>query len=127
MKIDNVTGEIVEETEVNSENYQLARREMNALEIVDKWLDLKEAYETAKEQFEMVDKPLRRTLKELFKKYEVHRINGDYIDAIEKNGYFKKGWDEEKLIAFIYKHDGNPEDFKTSKWIDGTLQIKYKG
>lgn len=124
--IDNETGEVIEQ-DTDSVKYQLALRELNQLPAIDEWLDLKEAYETAKERFESCDKPLRRTLKELFQRFQVHRLENDYIDIIQKNGYIKMSWDDEAVERFILQHGGDPNDFKISKWIDGTLQIKYKG
>lgn len=108
------------------ENYQLAKRELNELAIFDDWLERKEALETAKEQFDMVDKPFRKAMKELFEKYSITRLENDYIDILFKNGYTKKSWDDEKLKIFIYSHGESPEDYMTEKDVASTLQIKYK-
>ena len=124
MIIDNETGELLEE---NTESYMIARRELGELAIFDEWIEKQEQLLMAKEQFEMVDKPFRKILKELFEKYSIKRLENDYVDVILKNGYNKSSWDEEKLKAFIYSHGGDPNDFKTEKWINGAFQIKYKG
>jgi len=121
--IDNLTGEILEEKE---ENLQLAKKEFYSIANVDNWLEKKEALETAKEQFEMVDKPFRKMIKELFEKYQIHRLTDDYIDILLKNGYQRSSWDDEKLNEFIIQSGLKPEYFKKDKWIDGTIQIKYK-
>lgn len=123
VKINDVTGEVVEETAVN---YQLALNELNHLPVVDTWLEAKEAYLTAKEQFEMIDKPFREKLAELFEKYSIKSLKNAYIEIIQKNGYTRKSWDDKKLEAFIYQHGGDPADFKKEAWINGTMQIKYK-
>ena len=123
MKIDDITGEVLEE---NTVNYQLAIREFNSLQVIDEWLERKEALETAKEQFEMVDKPFRRKMKEIFEKYGITRLYNDYLDVSNKNGYTRESWDDEKLTEFIIKNGGDPKQFKTGKWINGTIQIKYK-
>ena len=52
--------------EENTVKYQLAVRELNEMAVFDDWLEKKEALETAKEQFEMIDKPFRKKLFELF-------------------------------------------------------------
>lgn|GEM_PF-5676135 len=121
--IDNLTGEVLEEKE---ENLQLAKKEFYSIANVDNWLEKKEALETAKEQFEMVDKPFRKLIKELFEKYQIHRLTDDYIDILLKNGYQRSSWDDEKLNEFIIQSGLKPEQFKKDKWIDGTIQIKYK-
>lgn len=121
--IDNLTGEVLEEKE---ENLQLAKKEFYSIANVDNWLEKKEALETAKEQFEMVDKPFRKLIKELFEKYQIHRLTDDYIDILLKNGYQRSSWDDEKLNEFIIQNGLKPEQFKKDKWIDGTIQIKYK-
>ncbi|MBR0456492.1 MAG: hypothetical protein IJJ01_07455 [Firmicutes bacterium] len=126
MIINNETGEIIEESEEKGENYQLAKRELNELAIFDEWLEVKENLETAKERFDMVDKPFRKAMADLFEKFSIKRLENDYIDIIQKNGYMKSSWDEEKLKAFIYRNGADPKDFKTEKWQNGTLQIKYK-
>ena len=128
VRIDNETGEIIE-TEANettSVKYQLALSEFNRLPVVDTWLQKKEDLEMAKEQFEMIDKPFRKAIKDLFERFSIHRLSPDYIDIIEKNGYTKKTWDGEKLVAFIKEHGGNPSDFYEEKWVNGTIQIKEK-
>ena len=124
--IDNETGEVIEAQEETSENYQLAKRELNELAVFDEWLDRKEELETAKERFDMVDKPFRKVIANLFEQYSIHRLENDYIDIIQKNGFMKTSWDEEKLKAFIYKNGGDPKDFQSEKWVNGSLQIKDK-
>lgn len=124
--IDNLTGEVIEASE-DQKNYELARRELNELAIFDNWLEKKEALDMAKEQFDMVDKPFRKVLEEMFKRFQIRRIENDYIDIIQKNGYEKSSWDEEKLKAFIYQNGKDPKDFQTTKWVNGSLQMKYKG
>ena len=123
MRIDNETGEVIE---TSSAEYELALSEFNRLPVVDTWMQKKQDYEMAKEQFEMVDKPFRKTLKDIFERYSVHRLNTDYIDIIEKNGYLRKKWDEKKLIAFIKKHKADPRDFYEETWVNGTIQMKEK-
>ena len=124
--IDNETGEIIENVETSTEKYELAKRELNELAVFDEWLDRKEELETAKEKFDMVDKPFRKVIANLFEEYSIRRLENDYIDIIMKNGFVKTSWDEEKLNAFIYKNGADPKDFQTEKWVNGSLQIKYK-
>lgn len=123
VKIDDMTGEVTEET---TANYQLALSELNRMPVVDTWLEKKEAYLTAKEQFEMVDKPFREKLAELFERFSIKSLKNAYIEIIQKNGYTRKSWDDKKLEAFIYKHGGDPDEFKKESWVNGTMQIKYK-
>ena len=124
-KVNDLTGEVIE-VEENSIKYQLALRELNELAVFGEWLEKKEAYLTAKEQYEMVDAPFREKLKELFEKFSLKSIKNQYIDVIQKNGYNKTSWDSKKLEAFIYQHGGDPENFKKSTWVDSSLQLKYK-
>lgn len=126
MIINNETGEVTEQ-DIDPVKYEIAKRELNEMAVFDEWLDRKEMLETAKEQFDMVDRSFRKVLSDLFGKYSIHRLENDYIDIIQKNGYMKQSWDEEKLMKFIYQNGGDPNDFRTSKWINGTLQMKYKG
>ena len=122
--INNETGEVVEEVK---ENYEIAKRELNALAIFDSWVEKQEQLLMAKEQFEAVDKPFRKAISELFEKYAVKSLKNDYVDITMRNGFMKSSWDEDKLLAFIYQHGANPKDFKTEKWQNGSLAIKYKG
>lgn len=125
MIVDNNTGEILEEEE-NTVKYQLAKSELNQLAIFDEWLDAKEMLETAKEKFDMVDKPFRKAMTEIFERYSIKKLSNPYIEIVQKNGYTKTSWDEEKLKAFIYQHGADPKDFQTEKWVNGSLQMKYK-
>ena len=126
VKIDDQTGEVIETVDTNSVKYQLALSELNQLAVFGEWLGKKEAYLTAKEQFEMVDKPFRKTMGELFDRYSLHRLTNDYIDIVSKNGYEKKNWDNEKLEEYLISQGLNPDTFKKSTWVNGTLQVKYK-
>ena len=126
VKIDDQTGEVIETVDTNSVKYQLALSELNQLAVFGEWLEKKEAYLTAKEQYEMVDAPFRAKLKELFEKFGLKSIKNQYIDVIQKNGYNKTSWDSKKLEAFIYQNGGDPENFKKSTWVDSSLQLKYK-
>ena len=126
VKIDDQTGEVIETVDTNSVKYQLALSELKQLAVFGEWLEKKEAYLTAKEQFEMVDKPFRKTMGELFDRYSLHRLTNEYIDIVSKNGYEKKKWDDEKLEKYLISQGLNPDTFKTSTWVNGTLQIKYK-
>ena len=121
--VDNVTGEIIE---MNDENFELAKREFNSIQVMDDWLDRKAALDMAKEQFEMVDKPMRKKLTEIFEKYGIKRLYNDYVDVTNKNGYLKTSWDDSLVERFIIANGGNPDDFKKTKWVNGSLQIKVK-
>ena len=126
VKIDDQTGEVIETVDTNSVKYQLALSELKQLAVFGEWLEKKEAYLTAKEQFEMVDKPFRKTMGELFDRYSLHRLTNEYIDIVSKNGYEKKNWDNEKLEGYLISQGLNPDTFKKSTWVNSTLQIKYK-
>lgn len=126
VKIDDQTGEVIETVDTNSVKYQLALSELKQLAVFGEWLEKKEAYLTAKEQFEMVDKPFRKTMGELFDRYSLRRLTNDYIDIVSKNGYEKKNWDNEKLEEYLISQGLNPDTFKKSTWVNSTLQIKYK-
>lgn len=126
VKIDDQTGEVIETVDTNSVKYQLALSELKQLAVFGEWLEKKEAYLTAKEQFEMVDKPFRKTMGELFDRYSLRRLTNEYIDIVSKNGYEKKNWDNEKLEEYLISQGLNPDTFKKSTWVNGTLQIKYK-
>lgn len=126
MKVNNETGEVLETNETNEETLYLAKRELNELTLFEPWLQAKENLLTAKEQFEMVDVPFKKMIEELFMKYSIKSISNDYISITDRNGYPRMYWDDEKLTEFIVKHGEKPEHFKTSKWINGGIQIKYK-
>lgn len=126
VKIDDQTGEVIETVDTNSVKYQLALSELKQLAVFGEWLEKKEEYLTAKEQFEMVDKPFRKTMGELFDRYSLHRLTNEYIDIVSKNGYEKKNWDNEKLEEYLISQGLNPDTFKKSTWVNSTLQIKYK-
>lgn len=121
--IDDTTGEVIEE---NEENMALAKTEINSLAIIDEWLDRKEELETAKERFETIDRPFRRRIAEIFDRYRIRRFYNDYIDIVQRNGFERTVWNDEKLVEFIRAKGGDPEEFREKKWIDGHLQIKYK-
>lgn len=123
MKINDLTGEVIEES---SDNLALAKRELNELTLFEPWLEAKEKLLTAKEQFDMVDKPFRKLIRELFDKFQIKSISNDYISISYRNGYVKESWDDEKLEQFIVSHGAKPSDFKTTKWVEGGLQMKYK-
>jgi hypothetical protein len=123
MKIDDVTGEVIEES---NDNLALAKRELNELALFEPWLEAKENLLTAKERFEMVDKPFRKVIGELFDKFSIKSISNDYISISYRNGYVKESWDSDKLEQFILSHGAKPSDFKTQKWVEGGLQLKYK-
>lgn len=120
---DNLTGE---EINVKQENYDIALREFNNLQEVDTWLEMKAKYDAVKEQFEMVDKPLRKKVIELFDKYFIKSLSNAYISITRRNGYEKVTWDDEKVKQLIIDNKLDVADFQTKKWVDGTLQIKYK-
>lgn len=119
--INQETGEILEQ-----ETYDLIKREVNAIEIFDKWLDAKEALLTAKEQFEMVDKPFRKKLKEIFNKFSIKRFHNEYIDVQTRSGYLRKTFDADMVEKYIRDHGDDPEEFKKGKYIAETLSVKYK-
>ena len=112
--------------EENSVKYQLAKRELNELVIFDEWLEKKEALETAKEQFDFVDKPFRKALKDLFDRFGITRLENDYIDIQFRDAYTRKTWDDETLKIFIYSHGESPDDYMKEKEIASTLSVKYK-
>lgn len=122
-KIDNETGEVIE---ANEEQYALALKEFNSLEIIDKYIDANVNYLYAKEQLEMIEHPLKEKLKEIFERFAIKSLKNEYIDAVLRNGYSKKSWDNKALEKFIYQHGGDPEDFKKEAWVDGGITIKYK-
>lgn len=121
--VDNLTGEVIE---MNDENFELARREFNSIQVMDDWLEKKAMLDMAKEQFEMIDKPFRKKLTEIFEQYGIKRLYNDYVDVTNKNGYLKTSWDDSLVEQFIRMNGGNPDDFKKTKWVNGSLQIKVK-
>lgn len=121
MKYNEETGEIL-----SQETYDLVTKEVNAIEIMDKWLDAREALLTAKEQFEMVDVPFKKKLKEIFAKYSITRFYNEYIDVQNRKGYVRKSFDTEMVEQYIREHGDDPERFKKGKYIPGTLAVKYK-
>lgn len=123
MKVNDLTGEVIED---NSDNLALAKHEVNELAVFEPWLEAKENLLTAKEQFEMVDMPFRKLITEIFDKYSIKSLTNNYIAIAQRNGYSKEKWDDEKLEKFIIEHGAKPSDFKTRTWVNGTLQIKYK-
>lgn len=125
VKVNDLTGE-VEEIDTDSIKYQLAKAELDNLPVLNEWMEKKDEYLRAKEQFEMVDKPFRKVLKEIFDRFSITRLTNNYVDVGWRNGYIKKSWDEDLLEEFIIKHGARPDDFKKEKWIDGTISVKYK-
>lgn len=121
MKYNEETGEIL-----SQETYDLVAKEVNAIEIIDKWIDAREALLTAKEQFEMVDVPFKKKLKEIFAKYSITRFYNEYIDVQNRKGYVRKSFDAEMVEQYIREHGDDPERFKKGKYIPGTLAVKYK-
>lgn len=122
-RIINDDGEVFEE---NNENMALAKREINELAILNEWLEKKAQLMAAEQQFKMVDKPFRKVIKEIFEKYSIKKLENDYVQIILKNGFQKKAWRDEELIALIERHGMNVDDFKEITWVDGTITIKYK-
>lgn len=122
-RIINDDGEVFEE---NNENMALAKREINELAILNEWLEKKAQLMAAEQQFKMVDKPFRKVIKEIFEKYSIKKLENDYVQIILKNGFQKKAWRDEELIALIKRHGMNVDDFKEITWVDGTITIKYK-
>ena len=123
MKVNDLTGEVIEN---NDDNLALAKREVNELALFEPWLEAKEMLLTAKEKFEMVDVPFRKTIKEIFEKYAIKSLDNPYVSIVQKNGFARTKWDDEKLNEFLITHGAKPSDFKTQSWVEGTLQIKYK-
>lgn len=126
-KDERIIDENGEVLDTNNENLALAKRELNELVIFDEWLEKKEMLETAKEQFSFVDKPFRTAIKDLFTKYSIKKLDNDYLQIVFRNGYTKTSWDSEKVKALIYRSGLEPEDFQTVEWVEGTINIKYKG
>lgn len=126
MIVNEKTGEVIFNDEQEKEQYELAKRELNELALFEPWLDAKENYLTAKEQFEIVDKRFKDIVEAIFEKYSIKSLSNDYLTIYKRNGYIKDTWLGDKLTPFILAHKGNVEDFKKSKWVDGGLTIKYK-
>ena len=112
--------------ENTSTQYEIAKRELNEMAIFDEWLERKEQLETAKERFNLIDKPFRKALKELFDFYGITRLENDYIDIQFKKGYTKTKWDDDKLKMLIYSFGMDPKDYMTESTVEPTLQLKYK-
>ena len=125
VRIDDATGEVIENEE-NSINYQLAKSELDRLPVLNEWMEKKEEYLRAKEQFEMIDTPFRKVLKEIFDRFSITRLTNNYVDVGWRNGYIKKSWDDKLLERFIIEHGADPDQFKKEKWVDGTISVKYK-
>ena len=123
--VNDQTGEVTV-VENSKENTAVALRDLAAMAVFEKWIDAKENYLMAKEQFEMVDKPFREAIQMLFDRYSVSSLDNDTIQISYRNGYRKKSWNNKKLEKFIYQHGGDPEDFKDESWVNGGLSIKYK-
>lgn len=124
--IDNETGEIIEKS-IDDNAMVLANNELtNAIVFID-WMEARDRYLMAKEQFESVDAPFKKKVKELFDKYSIKSIKNDYMNITLKNGYLKETWDDEKIEQLIYDLGLDEDNFKNTKWIDGSIQIKYKG
>lgn len=119
--IDPKTGEVIEQ-----ETYDLIRKDVNAIQVFDAWLDKKEQLLTAKEQFDIVDKPFREELKKIFSKYGISRFYNEYIDVQSRTGYTRMSFDADKVEQYIKDHGDDPEAFKKGKYIAGTLSVKYK-
>ena len=123
--INNDTGEIIDTTD-NREQYALALKEFNALEILDKYIEARVNYLYAKEQLEMIEHPLKEKLEEIFNEYAIKSLKNEYLDATLRNGYTKKSWDNKALEKFIYQHGADPDDFKKETWVEGGITLKYK-
>lgn len=126
MKVNNTTGEIVETNDRNTEKYELAKNEVNALTVFDTWLEAKAQLLAVQDQFDIVDKKFREALNGIFDKYDLKSLENEYFYAGWRNGYSRKSWDSKKLDEFIYQNNRKPEEFKTEKWIEGGLTVKFK-
>lgn len=119
--IDRETGEVISE-----ETYSLIKKDVDAIQVFDQWLDAKEQLLTAKERFDMVDKPFREELKKIFQKYSISRFYNDYIDVQSRKGYTRMTFDTDKVEQYIREHGDDPEAFKKGKYIADTLSVKYR-
>ena len=116
-------GEFVK---VKKENADLVAKEINELAVFDEWLEKKELLETAKQQFDMVDKPFKAKIKELFEKYQIRRLDNPYIQIVARDGYVRKVWRDEEIEALIERQGMKVDDFKEDRWIEPSITIKYK-
>ena len=123
MIVNNETGEVFEEA---TENQLVANTESNNLPTLDRWLELQEQLLTVKQQFEMVDKKLREEAKPLFRKYQVKYLDNPYLRITLKNGYERKTLDSAKVERYLISQGLDINDFKTKKWFDDSIVIKYK-
>lgn len=107
-------------------NNELIKKEFNELAIVNEYIESKEMYLAAKEQYEIKEYQLKKALMPLFKKYDIKRLDNDQIQAIRRDGYYRYSWDKEKLEK-LFDELGEPkENYQTSTFIDETITIKYK-
>lgn len=104
---------------------EIVKRELNELTLADDWLEKKEKYLAAKYEYELVDKPFRKWLKEKMKEYSITRIYNSYFDATLRKGYKKKQWIDKKVEAFILEHNGDPDEFRVYSDVPDTISIKY--
>lgn len=105
---------------------ELITKEFNSLAIVNEYIESKEMYLAAKEQYEIKEYQFKQILKELFKKYDIKRFDNDDIQVVFRDGYYRNSWDKAKLEK-LFEELGEPkEDYQTSTFIDETITIKYK-
>ena len=121
--INELTGEI---EQVSEENTSLAKVEVEQLPMMVDWMYARDEYLAAKEKFEMVDKPFKEKLTEIFERYSIKSLKSKYMDFTLKNGFNRETWDNKALEKFILTHGGDPEDFKKRTWVKGSMMIKYK-
>lgn len=108
------------------ETYELALKELNAIQVIKEWAKLKKQSDELKKEFEKLDKPFREQLKKIFMEYGVESLENDDVKITTREGSESTKWDDEKLKAYMYKHDLNPDDFKTTVWKEATIVVKAK-
>lgn len=105
---------------------ELVKKELNELALADEWLERKEKYETAKYEFDVVDKPFKKWLKDKMFEYGIDRIFNNYLDATKRKGYMRATWNDKAVEEYIKSHGDDPDNYRTFKHVDESIAIKYK-
>lgn len=114
MKIDELTGEVIEE------DTSLVKKEMNAL-ITDELLDQLVQMKYLEEQIEIWKFKNKETIKELFKKFNIKSFENDYIKLTYVAPTHRKSVDTQKL-----KDAGLYDKFLKVSDVEENLRIKLK-
>lgn len=120
MYIDNQTGEVVEEN-----NLEELKKEMSLI-VTDDVLDKFEQLAMIQTQIQNWQDQQRETIKELFKKHGVKSFKNDYISITYVAPTARKSLDTKKVEELLTTFGFDKEDFQKTSEVKESLRIKFK-